>query len=217
MGSLFPFDELPSCDGHVVAWSAHGIGRPVRPCDCGSTAWVAMRPDVFLGLSTPLLVPRTSLDWLRRRMSEGAAIHPPRLVLWFASEVRAPGVIAHDGRHRAMLAGTLVRASPIPVLLVFRGPSETARSWTSAAALAREGMRSQRSGRMSPGPLFGEAFEGEDGFFEAGPSPPFRRSGRSRKTVPATAAGFLRLRRMPRGPCSPRRGRAGVGLRSRSA
>ena len=87
-----------------------GIGSCARSFEgAQATMFVLMRPSTFLSLSTPLRSPRPSLAWLTAQIAADQALCPASLRVWLPpSPAAAPGVVAHDGRHRmtALLATT---------------------------------------------------------------------------------------------------------------
>ena len=152
-----------------VVYDRTGAGVTAR--GCGDPAfWAMMDPETFLALATPLPVPRESLEWLARHVSLGGAIAPSELAVRLTP--RGPAAVSrHEGRHRMTLVRKIVPGRKVPVRITVIGQSfdEVPREVVSAI---REGMRSQRGGRLVNGPLFGEAESDLGGVRRSGVPPP---------------------------------------------
>lgn len=171
MDACFPnvCDTISPCG--LLIWSRCGIGAGRFSPGSGTAVWVAMRPSLLLALATPLPVPRDTLAWLRDRVSEGSPVCPPTLDAWVADPRGTAAVVRHDGRHRATLARDMLTDAPIPVLLRLCG-SGAAGPHGVLLALARAGMRAQRSGLFVASPLFGERTEQDASRHHSGVLPP---------------------------------------------
>ena len=145
-------------DTPAITFDPGDIGarrNPVRAGPCADLL-VAMRPDTFLALASPLPMPRPSRAWITAHLAAGRPVCPPMLRVWLPPRpVGTPAVVAHDGRHRALALRAIVGEAFIPVQIELPTLDPDEGVPNSAIAAMRGGMRAQGGAhRVVSGPLF---------------------------------------------------------------
>lgn len=152
-----------------ITFDRRAIGA-VRTSSGDAAIWVAMRPSVFLGVATPLPVPRSSLEWIAARLEDGDAIAPAELRLDVTG--KSPLALSHEGRHRMTALRMRLNDRPVPVRIAFAGMTDQDIEDREIVRWVRQGTRSQRGRSVVAGPLFEDAEPDLGGLPTSGVPPP---------------------------------------------